>query len=250
MTNPAETLRQKASRLLDEYNALHDESAYAEAKRAYQQLLAEYPDCAGLHLEYGMLQDWHGRRSIRAAVACYERAIELDPGQDAPHFQLTHSRAALNETEHVIDLYKKRLAAAPDQIREYRFLARAYLYAGAREEAGKVIAAGRKLDPGGYGLLELEAELLDASGRKQEALAIWQTFKQRGDPENLEPYYMSAFALEAMGRYQEAIAEWRYIIDWHEAHDHAIHTEWPKEMIAGIEAKIAAADPSADGTRS
>ena len=175
MTNPAETLRQKASRLLNEYNALHDESAYAEAKRAYQQLLAEDPDCAGLHLEYGMLQDWYGRRSIRAAVACYERAIELDPGQDAPHFQLTHSRAAL---------------------------------------------------------------------------AIWQTFKQRGDPENLEPYYMSAFALEAMGRYQEAIAEWRYIIDWHEAHDHAIHTEWPKEMIAGIEAKIAAADPSADGTRS
>ena len=102
-------------------------------KRAYQQLLAEHPDDAGLHLEYGMLQDWHGRRSTRAAVACYERAIELDPGQDAPHFQLTHSRAALNETEHVIDLYKKRLAAAPDQIREYRFLARAYLYAGARD---------------------------------------------------------------------------------------------------------------------
>lgn len=245
MTNPAETLRQKASRLLDEYNALPDESAYAEAKQAYQQLLAEDPDDAGLHLEYGMLQDWHGRRSIRAAVACYERAIELDPGQDAPHFQLTHSRAALNETEHVIDLYKKRLAAAPDQIREYRFLARAYLYAGAREEAGKVIAAGRKLDPGDDGLLELEAELLDASGRKQEALAIWQTFKQRGDPENLEPYYMSAFALEAMGRYQEAIAEWRYILDWHEAHDRAIHAEWPKEMIAGIEAKIAATDPGA-----
>ena len=54
----------------------------------------------------------------------------------------------------VVDLYKERLAAAPDQIREYRFLARAYLYAGAREEAGQVIAAGRKLDPDDYGLLE------------------------------------------------------------------------------------------------
>jgi tetratricopeptide (TPR) repeat protein len=249
VTSPAETLRQKASRLLDEYNAVHDESAYAEAKRAYQQLLAGHPDDAGLHLEYGMLQDWHGRRSIRAAVACYERAIELDPGQDAPHFQLTHSRAALNETGHVIDLYKKRLAAAPDQIREYRFLARAYLYAGARDEAGKVIAAGRKLDPSDDGLLELEAELLDASGRREEALAIWQTFKQRGDPENLSPYYMSAFTLEALGRYAEAAAEWRHIIDWHEAHDSAIHTKWPKEMLEGIEAKIAAADAGDTGSR-
>lgn len=249
MTNPAETLRHKASRLLDEYNALHDESAYAEAKQVYQQLLAEHPDDAGLHLEYGMLQDWHGRRSIRAAVACYERAIELDPGQDAPHFQLTHSRAALNETERVIELYKKRLAAAPDQIREYRFLTRAYLYAGARDEAGKVIAAGRKLEPEDLTLLDLEADLLDAAGRREESLAIRQTLKQR-DPENLGSWYMSAFTLEAMARYQEAIAEWRYIIGWLEAHDNAIHTEWPKEMIAGIEAKIAGADASAGGTGS
>src|SRR5438094_90047 len=82
-----------------------------------------------------------------AAVACFERAIELDPGQNGPHFNLIFSRAALHETELVVDLYKKRLAAAPDQIREYGFLARAYFYVGAREEAGKVIAAGRKLDP-------------------------------------------------------------------------------------------------------
>ena len=247
MTNPAETLRQKAYRLLDEYGALHEESAYAEAKRAYQQLLAEYPDDAGLHLEYGMLQDWHGRRSIRAAVCCYERAIELDPGQDAPHIQLTHSRAALNETERVIGLYKKRLAAAPDQIREYRFLARAYLYAGARDEAGKVIAAGRKLEPDDPTLLDLEADLLDAAGRREESLAIRQTLKQR-DPEDLGSWYMSAFTLEAMGRYQEATAEWRYIISWLEAHDNAIHTEWPKEMIAGIEAKIVAADAGDTGS--
>jgi tetratricopeptide (TPR) repeat protein len=148
-----------------------------------------------------------------------------------------------------LDLYKKRLAAAPDQIREYRFLARAYLYAGARDEAGKVIAAGRKLDPGDDGLLELEAELLDASGRRDEALAIWQMFKQRGDPENLEPYYMSAFTLEALGRYAQAAAEWRHIIDWHEAHDSAIHAKWPKEMLEGIQAKIAAADAGDTGSR-
>ncbi len=251
MTNPAEaeTLRQKASRLLDTYGALGDESVCTEAMRAYQELLAEHPDDAGLHWEYGRLLDAHGRNSIRAAVACFERAIELDPGQNGPHFNLIFSRAALHETELVVDLYKERLAAAPDQIREYGFLARAYFYAGAREEAGKVIAAGRKLDPDDYGLLDLEAELLDAAGRREESLAIRQTLKQR-DPENLGSWYMSAFTLEALGRYEEAIAEWRYIIGWLEAHDEALHTQWPKEMIAGIEAKIAATDTGAGGTGS
>ncbi len=53
---------------------------------------------------------------------------------------------------------------------------------------------------------------------------------------------MSAFTLEELGRFNEAAAEWRHIIGWLEAHDDAVHTAWPKEMLKGIEAKIAAAD--------
>jgi hypothetical protein len=53
---------------------------------------------------------------------------------------------------------------------------------------------------------------------------------------------MSAFTLEALGRYQEAAAEWRYIISWLETHNDTVHTTWPKEMLEGIEAKLAAAE--------
>jgi tetratricopeptide (TPR) repeat protein len=250
MTSHGETLREKASRLMNEYEALGlrpgGEPAYAEAVIAYQQLLAEHPDDATLHQEYGYLQECHGRNLIRTAVACYERAIELDPGWDKPHYQLIFARAALHESELAIDLYKKRLAAAPDQIREYRFLANAYLRAGALEEAGKVIAAGRKLEPDDDSLLGIEAELLDASGRREEALAAWRTLKQR-DPDNLSPYFMSAFTLEALGRYREAAAEWRHIISSLEASDDAVHTTWPKEMLEQVEAKLAPADDDADG---
>ena len=122
MTGQAETLREKAHRLMNEYEALGPrpggESAYAEAMLAYRQLLAEHPEDARLHLEYGYLQECHGRNLIRAAVGCYEQAIELDPGWDKPHYQLIFARSALHESERAIDLYKKRLAAAPDQIRE------------------------------------------------------------------------------------------------------------------------------------
>ena len=250
MTSQGETLRQKASRLMNDYEALGlrpgGEPAYAEAMTAYQQLLAEHPDDATLHQEYGYLQECHGRNLIRAAAGCYERAIELDPGWDKPHYQLIFAYSALQESERAIELYKNRLAAAPDQIREYRFLANAYLRSGALEEAGKVIAAGRKLEPGDGTLLATEAELLDASGRHEEALAAWQALKQR-DPEDLSPYFMSAFTLETLGRYQEAAAEWRHIISSLEASDDAVHTTWPKEMLARIEAKLAPADHDSDG---
>jgi tetratricopeptide (TPR) repeat protein len=249
MTSQGETLRQKASRLMNDYEALGPrpggEPAYAEAVIAYQQLLAEHPGDAALHQEYGYLQECHGRNLIRAAVACYERAIELDPGWDKPHYQLIFARAALQESELAIGLYKKRLAASPDQIREYRFLAHAYLRAGALAEAGQVIAAGRKVEPDDDVLLAVEAEVLDTSGRREEALAVWSRLKDR-DPGNLSPYFMSAFTLEALGRYQEAAGEWRHITSWLEAHDDSVHTTWPKEMLEQVVAKLPPADAGAD----
>jgi len=245
MTNHGEMPRDKALRLMNAYEALGarpgGEPAYAEAMTAYHQLLAEHPGDARLHVEYGYLLECRGRNVIRAAVGRYERAIELDPGWDKPHYQLIFARSALHEGERVIELYKKRLADSPGQIREYRFLASAHLRNGALDEASEVIAAGRKLDPDDDILLAAEAELLDASGRREEALAAWSRLKQR-DPDDLSPYYMSAFTLEELGRFNEAAAEWRHIIGWLEAHDDAVHTAWPKEMLEGIEAKIAAAD--------
>src|SRR5215472_15650283 len=100
MASHGETLRTRASRLLNEYEALGfrpgGEPAHAEAMQAYRQLLAEHPDDATVHQEYGYLQECHGRNLIRAAAACYERAIELDPGWDQPHYQLIFARAALH----------------------------------------------------------------------------------------------------------------------------------------------------------
>jgi cytochrome c-type biogenesis protein CcmH/NrfG len=243
MTGEGETLREKASRLMNEYEGLGfrpgGESAYEEAVALYQQLLDEHPEDAQLQLEYGYLQECHGRNLIRAASGCYERAAELDPDWDKPHYQLILARSALHEGERAVDLYKKRLADSPGQIREYRFLASAYLRSGALDEASNVIAAGRKLEPDDDILLGLDAEVLDASGHREEALAAWRTLKQR-DPEDLSPYYMSAFALEALGQYESAAAEWRYIIAWLEAHDDTVHTIWPQEMLEGIEARLAA----------
>jgi hypothetical protein len=56
MASQGETPREKASRLMNEYEALGPRpggrTANAEAMMAYQQLLAELPEDARLHLEY------------------------------------------------------------------------------------------------------------------------------------------------------------------------------------------------------
>jgi tetratricopeptide (TPR) repeat protein len=245
MTGAAETLRERASRLMNEYEALGSrpggEAAFAEGMRVYQQLLAEHPDDAKLHVEYGYLQECRGRIAIRAAVGHYERAIELDPAWDKAHYQLISARAALRESDRVIAMYKERIAESPGQVRDYRFLAMAYLHSGAPDEAARVIAAGRELVPDDDVLLAIEAEVLDATGHPEEALVAWQALKQL-DPEDLSPYYMGASILEGLGRYQEAADEWRHIISDLEEHDMAVHTTWPKEMLEGLEAKLAAAD--------
>jgi hypothetical protein len=58
---------------------------------------------------------------------------------------------------------------------------------------------------------------------------------------------LSVFALEALGRYRKSAAEWHHIISWPEVHDMTAHTTWPKEMLEGIEAKLAAAAAYAGG---
>jgi tetratricopeptide (TPR) repeat protein len=201
--------------------------------QAYQQLLAEHPDDATLHQEYGYLQECKGRNLIRAAAACYERAIELDPGWDKPHYQLIFARAGLAESERVIELYKRRLAAGPDQIREYRFLASAYLRAGALDEAGKVTAAGRKLEPDDDMLAAAEAELLDASGcREAGADGVEQA---EGPPSRRpQPLLHERVHPGSARPLPGSPAGWRHIISWLKAHNDAVHTTWPKEMLEQV----------------
>ena len=77
----------------------------------------------------------------------------------------------------LIERYKRRLSASPDDVRSYRFLARAYLHTGTLTEAGKVIEAGRKLEPDDDVLLDIEADRLEASGEREASLVLRQTLK-------------------------------------------------------------------------
>jgi tetratricopeptide (TPR) repeat protein len=227
--------------LLERYEAYGDEGVYVEARRLYEQALEAGRDDARLLTNFGYLQECHGRLSIRAAVECYERAIEADPQYDKPNWQLIAALAELGQADQAVARYRQRLAEAPADLRWYRFLASAYMHAGDYEHAAEIIVAGLNLSPGDPSLTEQEGDVFAATGHPGEALERWRR-AFAADPENLSSRYSSAFLLEKQGRLAEAAAEWRFIVDWCEDHGYAITADWPRRELQRLEAGAADAD--------
>jgi tetratricopeptide (TPR) repeat protein len=178
--------------------------------------------------------------SLRQALAQYERAIELDPSADKAHYQLIVTRASLLEPELAIYLYKKRLAAAPTEIRECRFLARAYLTRHDYGNASPVIETGLELAPDDPALIWCRGELRAGVGDPEGALADWRRALEL-DSENLGPVYSSAFWLEREGRLQEAVDAWRFILRWSEERGFTPDVEWPEQEIKRLSSELPSA---------
>jgi tetratricopeptide (TPR) repeat protein len=223
--------------LLERYEAGGDESIYAEATRVYEQALAADSDARVL-LEFGYLQELHGTRSIRAAVDCYERAIAADPHYDKPHWQLIHTMATLGQADRAVDRYQQWLADAPADLRPRRFLAAALMSARDYDRAEQVIRGGLDLAPDDPMLIVQHGDLLEATGRPDDALASWQRAVTLG-PDDMSPRYSMAFLLERQGRLAEAAGQWRHIITWCDEHGYAISADWPRRELHRLEATLA-----------
>lgn len=222
--------------LRERYEALGDESVYAEAMRRYEEALAASPGDARLLNDYGYLQECHGRRAIRAAIGCYERAIIADPWYDKPHWQLISALAALGDADQVVTRYRQLVAEAPREVRGHRFLASAYLHVGDYERAAKVIAAGLRLASDDPSLVEQRGNLYAATGRAADALSSWQRASELA-PEDygISMHYSAADLLERLGRTAEAAREWRFIVRWCQERGDDLAADWPMRELRRLE---------------
>jgi tetratricopeptide (TPR) repeat protein len=169
-------------------------------------------------------------------VAHYERAVELDPDADKPHYQLIGAYAALGEPERPLERYQQRLARSPSELREHRFLANAYLAARNYGEAARAIDAGLALAADDRLLLESRGQVRAATGDPEGALADWH---RAVDPDhNLGPVYLSAFLLERLGRLEEAAQAWQSIIEWCQSHDAPLTVEWPRRELERLRGRL------------
>lgn len=220
--------------LLERYEATGDEAVYLEALPLYEQAVQDRADPDTLK-DYGYLLECHARHLLRKAVSMYQRAIELDPEYDKPRYQLISARAGLQETEIPIAEHEKRLAESPDDIRQYRFLASAYLAAHDYGRARRVVDGGLSLAPHDPMLIGCRAEARAGAGDPEGALVDWRHALEL-DPDHIGPLYMSAFLLERIGRRQEAIDTWQAIIDWSQARGYELDTIWPKQELERLRA--------------
>ena len=148
--------------------ALHQSGRIAEAKTAYETVLAQTPADANawhrlgiVHLQLGKPLD---------ALSCIEKALAIDPDRAEAHFDLATVLAMLNRRDEAIPHFEKVLALNP-------------AHAGAHNNLGIVLKA-----------LHRHAEAVD---HYQQALAL--------KPDYAEACNNLGNALQALKRYDEAV---------------------------------------------
>jgi tetratricopeptide (TPR) repeat protein len=212
--------------LLNLYEASGAEDIYARAKALYEQAIAASPD-AELIRDYGYLLECHGRCALRGAVDQSQRALTLDPDSDKIRYQKISARAALGEIDDEIRDYIAQLAAAPDDVRRYRYLTPGVPRRPALRPGRDIIDAGLALAGDDRVLIESRGDFRAATGDTEGALADWRHALDL-DPEDIAPLYSTAYLHERQGRLQDAIGAWEAIRDWALARGYQLDAAWPE----------------------
>ncbi|HEX7996722.1 MAG TPA: hypothetical protein VF506_22620 [Streptosporangiaceae bacterium] len=159
--------------LLDLYEARGNEDLYVRAKPRYEQAIAADPDSVVIR-DYGYLLECHARPELARALEQYEHALALEPEADKVRYHRMSAQAALGHIDEEVRDYTAQVAAAPDDIRPYRYLARACLVARQYDKAGNAIDAGLALANQDRVLIECRGDLRAATGDPEAALADWR----------------------------------------------------------------------------
>jgi hypothetical protein len=89
-----------------------------------------------------------------------------------------------------------------------------------------VVEAGLRLAPRDRKLIEYRGDVHTGLGEPDAALAGWR-YAVELDPEDIGPWYSSAFLLEREARIPEAIAMWHSILTWSQQRGYTLDSQWP-----------------------
>jgi tetratricopeptide (TPR) repeat protein len=146
-----------------------------EARRAFDELLARYPDAPNVHYAFGIYQL---NQDADAALEEFRRELKISPAHVPAMLQMAFEHMKRGEHETALPLAEKSVQLAPNLFPARNALGRILLQLGQVERAVKELEAGVKLAPDSPEMHFALAQAYTRAGRRQDAARERETFQR------------------------------------------------------------------------
>jgi len=174
-----------------------------EAERILPKVVAWLPEKQGAWYRLGAILNLAGKNE--ESIVAYQRAIQLDPKNAAPHNGLGNVYRALGKYDEAIAAYQRAIQLDPKVAAPHNGLGNVYRALGNYDEALAAYQRAIQLDPKDALPHNGLGNVYDDLDRYDEALAAYQRAIQL-DPKDAYPHNGLGNVYRALGRYDEAIA--------------------------------------------
>jgi tetratricopeptide (TPR) repeat protein len=137
-----------------------------EARKAFNDLVARYPDDANVHYSFGVFMT---HQDIDIALKEFYRALELNPQHQAAMVQIAFEYLKRREYDTALPLAEKSVELKPNMYAARNVLGRVLLELGQTARAVSELEAGVRLAPESPQMHFALARAYARAGRKQEA---------------------------------------------------------------------------------
>ncbi len=187
----------------------HIAGRFAEAERAYRDVMRRFGEAAPVLDNLGLAVQQQGR--FDEAVACFRRAVEIDPGFANAWTNLGSTLRLLGRLEESVEACRHAVENAPESAIAFNNLGVALQLTGRLDEAAAACTRALELDPN---LAEAAGNLgvaLKELGRYGEAEAAHRRSVAL-KPESPDAWYNLGGTLQLAGRSVDAIAAYERVL--------------------------------------
>lgn len=204
---------------------VNSQSSQSTLDRAIQQsalLAGLQPESAEIQADLGSLyakkQDWP------KAIACYQKAIVLNPDFAGAYRNLAKVFSKIGEKEKAAEAWYQALTIEPDRspVKQHLQLGKTLLEQGKTEQAVNCYRQAIRLKPELSQAYHRLGDILTQQGKEQEAIDLYRESIER-NPQDAESYYRLGQICAKQEKWDEAIAYYRKSIELQPIYDKAYH---------------------------
>lgn len=181
-------------------------SYWRDSERLWTHVLATAPNNYVAHTNLGLVFDQTGRSN--AAIAHYQKALEIQPAYSDAHNNLGNALARINRFDDAIDHYRKALDLVPGLPQVHNNLGSALAQNGQMTEAILEFQKALEINPDMAGAHSNLGYALLQTGRHDEAVAHFQKAIEIR-PDSVEAHKQIAGVYLQKGQVRDAIDHFR-----------------------------------------